>query len=177
MAHARGRSLPILRAGVAWHDACELPSIVDVTAATAYYIPNANCVHIMLGLLRSPFADGAFDDTQLSILVGFFIAHEIGHATVHSAVDVSSLLSRYESPSVHLEALADVVAMSAILSATDTTDAAACHRVWDTVGQLFCSSTDVPSESDDTHPMGNTRVDRLWQTFVDHFPSAYTCHT
>ena len=158
---------------------CELPNMFDLTTANAYYIRHANCIHVMPGLLQPPFAHESYDIRQLTWLFGFYIAHEIAHTAhtygVKDSPNTDALLGSYRLKSLYPEGFADLVSIVAVQMAMPDT-VQDCENAWISFAQTFCSSSVVEHTLDDTHPYGNTRVDALWNTVKQHFPSKYTCN-
>lgn len=158
---------------------CEFPNMFELTSANAYYIRNANCIHVMLGLLQPPFAHEMYDVRRLTRLFGFYIAHEIAHTAhtrgVKNAGKTDVILGSYQLSNLYHEGFADMVAILAVQMAMPDT-LQDCEDVWNSFAQTFCSSSVVQHTIDDTHPFGNTRVDALWNTVKRHFDPKYTCN-
>jgi hypothetical protein len=146
---------------------CEGPAVYDSLTANAYVYPGGNCAHLLLGILRKPFADERYDNASLASRVGYIIAHELAHNSLSSPWNMgaaSLLLSRYQ-PSVYSEAMADVIAALAIVQSKLATATEVCHHV----SQLWCARMPFlyyhsPSA---THPAANDRGDHLCATLAD----------
>lgn len=157
-------------------DVCDGPAVLDITDANTYFHVDANCIHVLLGLLQPPFVHVDHTESNLMIMVGFFLAHELAHATIGhlDPTGTQNLLQRrYEQESVYLEAIADVISMRSIMEYVGD-NVEACKSSWYKVAQLFCSNYDLAIVEGDRYPQGNTRVDRLWLVFKDKFPQ-YAC--
>ena len=140
---------------------CNLPPLFDASEPNAYYLYAANCIVVTPGLLRMPFADVSYDDESLFSRIGFIIAHEIAHASLVSGryeTIYYNLFDHYTPISTYEEALADVLAMTTLVSLHPEH----CNRTMLHVAQLFCATPQGPISS--THPTGNLRVDALQQT-------------
>jgi hypothetical protein len=173
------RNVRLMNDAFSERNPCELPNMFELTSANAYYIRNANCIHVMLGLLQPPFAHESYDLTRLTQLFGFYIAHEIAH-TAHTyglrdSPETDVVLNSYSFRNLYDEGFADLVALMAVLMAMPDTSQD-CEDAWVSFAQTFCSSSIIQPTTDDTHPFGNTRVDALWSTVKQHFPSKYTCN-
>lgn len=145
---------------------CDGPPLYDTSDHNAYWHRHLGCVWIMAGMLTPPVADDSYDDVSLLGRIGFVLAHELAHVVPwDDAVRVSDsgLLRAYPRRTTHPEALADVVAMLAIVRIQED----ACEMMLLHMGQLFCQIPDAPRS--DTHPSGTERVDALattlWQQF------------
>ena len=150
-------------------DPCDGSILFEAAEPNAYYIGAYRCAILQLGILFDPFADEAYDDTSLHSRIGFIIAHELAHATMHVprySGPYYTLLEAYEYTSTHEEALADVVALAALrkLSSFKSLNETLLH-----IGQLFCAYR-PPGWTDywwPSHPPGNSRVDDLYRTAIE----------
>jgi len=167
------RNVRLLNDAFLENNPCELPPVFELTVANAYYLTQANCIHVMYGLLQPPFADDSYSVNQLMKTFGFYIAHEISHTAHTHGVRESSAFQAYDQPSVYTEAFADVVAFIAVFNSIPKSRDE-CLSLWHSIGQTFCSSHTILPTSQDTHPHGNYRVDKLWET-VHRISRAYTC--
>jgi len=146
---------------------CTGPPIYPAMEANAYIYPGGDCTHVMLGVLRKPFADERYDNASLASRAGWVIAHELAHNSLVSTwndAPVSSLLSRYTS-NLYSEAIADVIGALAVIHAGYATATQVCHHV----SQIWCARvpmgyTPNPSAS---HPGANQRGDLLCDTLSD----------
>lgn len=152
--------------------ACDVPPLFEATEANAYYLHGADCIVISLALLHMPIADQAYDDISLLGRIGFVIAHEMAHVTLHSPreeVSYLALLEHYSPASTHEEALADVLAMAVLRRIVQAkAPQISCNETMLHMAQLFCALPDhaIPT----THPMGNGRVDLLVRTMREKLP-------
>lgn len=147
--------------------ACAAPAVYPAVTANAYIYPGDDCTHILLGVLRKPFADERYDNASLASRAGWIVAHELAHNTLVTPWDttaISSLLSRYSS-NLYSEALADVVAALAVIHSGLATGTQVCHHV----SQLWCARTPMGFTHDPgaSHPGPNQRGDALCSTLGD----------
>jgi hypothetical protein len=145
---------------------CSGPPIYDALTASAYIYPGARCIHMMLGILRKPFADERYDDASLATRAVYIAAHELAHNTLVTdfTTQMTTLLKRYP-PNVHEEAIADVVAAVAIIYSGLATAKQVCEHI----SQLWCARV-VPgytTASTAIHPGPNERGDWLCTTLGD----------
>ena len=149
-------------------NACDGPPVYDALTSNAYIYPTAQpCQHILLGILRAPLADERFDNVSLATRVGYVLAHELGHNALvsHWHPDrLWSLLWRY-TDNLHSEALADVIAVVAIVR----TGMASAQEVCERVSQVWCARVrfDYSPRADASHPGPNFRGDALCETLRD----------
>lgn len=147
-------------------NACAAPAVYDGLSANAYVYPGGGCSHILLGVLRRPFADESYDNASLASRIGYVLAHELAHNSIVSAwqpVPLRALLTHYDSQ-FDAEALADVMAAVAIVRSGLATAEQVCRHV----SQLWCAR--VPAgfsvSATDVHPPPNVRGDALCQTLA-----------
>lgn len=169
MALKQSRAVFMDRIGILFDDAnaCNGPLLYDALGTNAYIYRGATCAHLLLGILRKPFADERYDNASIATRVGYIIAHELAHNTLNSAWITSAsatLLQRYPS-NTHAEAMADIVSVLAIAHSGLATPAEACTHI----SQLWCARVPVLYEHSSTeeHPGPNDRGDLLCQTLVD----------
>jgi hypothetical protein len=150
---------------------CEGPPVYDPLAMNAYVnIGDTGCITVLQGLLAAPFADERYDDASLLSRLIYIVAHEFAHQTLVTGWDQDTrydLLSYYEPTSTHAEAIADVVAVVALIRAGLATANQICMHT----SQLWCArmpelyiTVGVPS-----HPLPNERGDALCATLRDKF--------
>ena len=148
---------------------CAGPPIYDALDSNAYIYPGARCTHLLLGMLRRPFADERYDNASLATRVGYVLAHELAHNTLTTnsiQPEFANLLHQYSSSAVHNEAIADVVAALAIIHAGLATGEEVCHHV----SQLWCARVPLWYNHASTgaiHPGPNERGDHLCATLRD----------
>ena len=147
---------------------CTGPPIMDSLDASGYIYPGGQCSHLLLGILRPPFADERYDDVSLASRVGYIIGHELAHnvdvSLSQDPLKLNALLSRY-TQNYHGEAIADLVGSLAVIHAGYATAQDLCYHV----SQLWCARVPLTWQSSTTaiHPGANERGDKLCQTFVD----------
>jgi hypothetical protein len=146
---------------------CEGPALMDGLIQNAYIYPGRACTHLMLGLLRKPFADERYTEASLFGRVGYVVAHEYAHNTLNTAWNmtaIGSLLSRYTS-NLYVEAIADVVAALALIHTNVLTPKGVCEHV----SQVWCGRTPLWWQPNPlaSHPEVNVRGDWLCETLGD----------
>ena len=166
---SRAESRDILRLANPRTDPCDAPPLFDASSMNAYYYTEQNCVVILLGLMDNPFVKSRYDDFSIMSRLGFVIAHEFGHAALHSSRWLSvydDLLQPYVS-STREEGLADVIAMQSLTTLlanlTRTSRQEAYALLCLHFGQVWCAIP-YPNGYDvgtPTHPPGSYRVDWL----------------
>jgi hypothetical protein len=145
------------------------PPVYDALISNAYIYPGALSTHIMLGILRKPFADERYDNASIASRFGYVMAHELAHNTLLTTFiqpAYSTLLHQYSSSAVHDEAIADIVSALAIIHAGLATSEEVCHHV----SQLWCARVPLWYDHDATgaiHPGPNDRGDHLCATLRD----------
>ena len=125
----------------------------------AYIIPGFKASHLLLGMLRRPFADDRFDDVSLAARLGVILGHEVAHVsmlTTRSYWRSPALFAGYEQ-STRDEAIADLVAAKALIHAELATAEEICAHV----SQLFCGVAPLLRPSNPSHPLVNKRGDLL----------------
>ena len=146
---------------------CSGPPIYDAMTASAYIHPGRRCIHMLLGILRKPFADERYDDASLATRAAYIAAHELAHNSLVSewrSTQMNTLLKRYP-PNVHEEAIADVISAVAIIHSGLATARQTC----DHISQLWCARV-VPgytTSSTASHPGPNERSNWLCATLGD----------
>ena len=169
MAIKQGKAMFADRTGLLFSTAnvCAGPPVYAAMEANAYVYPGGDCSHMLLGVLRKPFADERYDNASLASRAGYVIAHELAHNSLVSAWNsgaTQALLSRYTS-NLYSEALADVMSAVAIVHSGLATGQQVCQHV----SQLWCARTPMnyaPS-STASHPGPNIRGDALCSTLGD----------
>lgn len=146
--------------------ACSGPPLYAALHQNAYIYPGGRCTHLLLGILRKPFADERYDDVSLATRAVYIVAHELAHNTLVTEwkPQMNSLLHRYAS-TLHSEAIADVVAAVAIIHS----GLALAHQVCEHISQLWCARTPMgyTTSSSASHPGPNERGDWLCLTLQD----------
>lgn len=146
---------------------CAGPPVFPAMEANAYIYPGGDCTHVMLGVLRKPFADERYDNASLASRAGWVIAHELAHNSLVSSWytgPLNSLLSRYTS-NLYSEGIADIIGALAVIHAGYATATQVCQHV----SQVWCARTPLgytPSPTD-SHPGANQRGDLLCSTLSD----------
>lgn len=147
--------------------ACSGPPMFDSLEPNAYIYPGGRCTHILLGVLRKPFADERYDNTSLASRAGWIVAHELAHNTLISQTNstkMEDLLHRYPQ-GTYSEAIADVIAALAVIHSGHATAKQICEHV----SQLWCARTPLgyTTSEADTHPGPNERGDWMCETLAD----------
>jgi hypothetical protein len=170
MALKQSRTVFVSRMQLATSSAnpCEGPALMDGLVQNAYIFPGRTCTHLLLGLLRKPFADERYTEASLFGRVGYVIAHEYAHNTLNTAWNMTAmatLLSRYTSPNLYVEAIADVVAAMALIHTNVLTPKGVCEHV----SQMWCGRTPLWWQPNPlaSHPEVNVRGDWLCETLGD----------
>jgi len=150
---------------------CDLPALYPATTRNAYLFPAARCGMLLPGLLVPPFADNLYDDASLYSRVLYVVAHEIAHVTAYApwrAAPMADLLSGYP-PSTHVEAIADLAAVNAIVLTGKVNSSELCGHV----SQIWCARMPdagilgwLVSLSPGSHPELNKRGDSMC-SFLD----------
>ena len=169
MALKAAKAMHTSRMGLLFRSAnvCDGPPVYTAMQANAYIYPGGDCTHILLGILRKPFADERYDNASLASRAGYVIAHELAHNSLVSAWNGAArdtLLSRYTS-NLHSEAIADLISALAIVHSGLATATEVCNHV----SQLWCARVPMGYSPDPaaTHPGPNSRGDLLCDTLVD----------
>ena len=155
--------------------ACDLPPLFGGTFRNAYILPDQGCSVLLPGILVPPFADADYDTTSLITRIGYVVAHETAHVTVASAVTwidavMQQLLTGYAASTLS-EALADVVAVGAIVGQLGVDRNATClavsqlwcARTWSNAMMLFLEFGTL------THPAANHRGNQVCDFLAKHY--------
>jgi hypothetical protein len=149
-------------------DLCEHPPLYSGARRNAYLLltGSAACVMLLPGLLVPPFADERYDQPSLYARAGFVIAHEFAHVTAYTqqwnGAYAERLLADYPA-STHVEAIADVTAITALARFRFLTNESLCAAT----SQLFCARVGwvdgggYPARP--SHPISNDRGDAACQ--------------
>ena len=116
-------------------------------------------------MLRKPFADEQYDDVSLYARIGYVVAHEFAHLTLLTGwvqPEMQQLLRRYDA-SVHVEAIADVVATLALVENNVTSGREMCAHV----SQLWCARVPPGFRARGSHPAPNERGDHACDTLAE----------
>lgn len=169
MALKQSRAVFMDRVNVLFDDlnVCTGPPVYDALDANAYIYPGGACTHMLLGVMRRPFADERYDNASLGSRLGYIIGHELGHNTLVTSWyegPLKAVLRRY-TPNYYTEAIADLVGALAVVHAGYASAAEVCRHV----SQLWCARVPLTwqSSTSHSHPGPNERGDKLCQTFVD----------
>jgi len=146
---------------------CDGPPVYTAMEANAYIYPGGDCTHVLLGVLRKPFADERYDNASLASRAGYVIAHELAHNSLVTAWNEAardSLLSRYTA-NLHNEAIADLISALAIIHSGLATATEVC----DHVSQVWCARVPMGYTPNplSSHPGPNERGDYLCGTLSD----------
>ena len=155
-ANFRRRAMELLNPGA---EICDHDFLYDALTTNAYIIPSFKCSHVLLGMLRRPFADDLYTDESLAARLGFVLAHEIGHVsmqTTRSYWRSPQLFAGYQTSTLD-EAIADIISAKAIVHAELATAEEVCAHV----SQLWCGVPTVWRPSNPSHPIVNERGDLL----------------
>mgnify|MGYP002282251541 CR=1 FL=1 len=153
---------------------CEHPPLFAGTARNAYLLLTSKqaCSVLMPGLIVAPFAGERFDDRSLYERLGMVMAHEWMHVTAipsqWNPLYEYQLLGAYPQ-STHVEAIADVGAVSTLMRFSHATNASICGAV----SQLFCGRVGYADgggySAERTHPKANVRGDRACNFLRTYF--------
>ena len=155
------RALELLNPGAS---VCDFDFIYDALTTNAYILPSFACSHILLGMLRRPFADDRFDEVSLATRLGFVLAHEIGHSTMTTTRSYwrsPALFAGYQTSTLD-EAIADLVSAKAIVHAELATAEEVCAHV----SQLWCGVGQLWPPTNPSHPPINTRGDLVCEKIL-----------
>ena len=155
-ANFRRRALELLNPGA---EICDHDFLYSALTVNAYIIPSFKCSHILLGMLRRPFADDLYDDVSLATRLGFILGHEIAHSTMlttRSYWRSPALFAGYQASTLD-EAIADLVSAKALIHAELATAEEVCAHV----SQLWCGVAPLWRPTDPSHPLVNERGDLL----------------
>ena len=143
---------------------CDFDFLYEAMVVNAYIIPSFRCSHVLLGMLKRPFADVAYDDTSLVTRLGFILGHEIAHTTMLTGRTYSrspELFYGYRW-STNDEAIADLASAKALVHAQLATPEEVCAHV----SQLWCGVPTVWPPEDPSHPLVNERGDLVCQKIL-----------
>ena len=155
-ANFRRRALELLNPGAS---VCDHDFLYGGLITNAYIIPSFKCSHVLLGMLRRPFADDRYEDVSLATRLGFILGHEIGHSTMLTTRSYSrsaKLFYGYEASTLD-EAIADLVSAKALIYAELATAEEVCAHA----SQLWCGAPTVWRPTNPSHPVVNERGDLL----------------
>ena len=150
------RALELLNPGA---EICDHDFLYDALTTNAYIIPSFKCSHVLLGMLRRPFADADYDGVSLDTRLGFILGHEIGHSTMTTTRSYwrsPALFAGYQQSTLD-EAIADLVSAKAIVHSELATAEEVCAHV----SQVWCGVPNVWRPSNPSHPLVNERGDLL----------------
>ena len=160
-ANFRRRALELLNPGA---EICDFDYLYSALTTNAYILPSFACSHVLLGMMRRPFADNRYTDESLATRLGFVLAHEIGHSTMTTTRSYwrsPALFAGYQASTLD-EAIADLVAAKALIHAELATPEEVCahvSQVWCGVGQLW-------PPTNPSHPPINTRGDLVCEKIL-----------
>ena len=155
-ANFRRRALELLNPGA---EICNHDFLYDALTTNAYIIPSFKCSHLLLGMLRRPFADADYDGVSLNSRLGFILGHEIAHGTMTTTRSYwrsPALFAGYQQSTLD-EAIADLVSAKALIHAGLATAEEVCAHV----SQLWCGVPTLLRPSNPSHPLVNERGDLL----------------
>ena len=155
-ANFRRRALELLNPGASIAD---FDFLYPADTVNAYIIPGFKASHLLLGMLRRPFADDRYTDVSLAARLGVILAHEIGHVTMLTTRAYSrspSLFYGYQQSTLD-EAIADLVSAKALIHAELATAEEICAHV----SQLFCGVAPLWRPASPSHPLVNERGNLL----------------
>ena len=138
---------------------CDFDFLYDALVVNAYILPSFACSHVLLGMLRRPFADADYDGVSLDTRLGFILGHEIGHSTMLTTRYYAAspkLFYGYEASTLD-EAIADLVSAKALIHAGLATAEEVCAHV----SQVWCGVPTVWRPLNPSHPLVNERSDLL----------------
>ena len=158
---------------------CDHPPLYAADERNAYLLISGwySCAMLLPGILVPPFADALYDDVSLYSRIGYVVAHEFAHVTAFKAywesAYMTNLLQGYEA-STHVEAIADVIAVHAVVHSGKATASEVCASV----SQLWCARVGLVQAlggvlgtwHQHSHPPANTRGD-LACAFLESHPT------
>jgi hypothetical protein len=161
---ARAVYLDRLYKAVAGVSVCEHPPLYDALERNAYLLMSSgfSCAMVLPGLIVPPFADERYDDASLQSRVGYVMSHEYAHVTAFTELwnldYADTLLADYQ-PETHIEAVADLAGVEAILRLGKVDNESLCGHV----SQLWCGRRGWLDGGGDggSHPRANERGDRM----------------
>ncbi len=143
---------------------CDFDYLYSALTTNAYILPSFACSHVLLGMMRRPFADDRYEDVSLATRLGFVLGHEIGHSTMLTTRAYSrsaKLFYGYEASTLD-EAIADLVSAKALIHAELATAEEVCAHV----SQVWCGVPTVWRPSNPSHPIVNERGDLLCEKIL-----------
>jgi hypothetical protein len=163
--------LSLSGAGVVQH-----PPLMASSSRNGYMLYQAGVAMLMPGIIVPPFAGADYDDVSLYSRIGYVIAHEIAHVTAAvnwNEMTIANFLNELGyAQSEYVEAIADVIAVSALINAgvvDNTTMCASVSQLWcasDVMGVITPIFGVAPTGS---HPPPNARGDRLCRFIAKHY--------
>lgn len=169
MALQQSRAVFLDRSTMPFTDAgfCEQLLPTGVLASNAFIYPSQLCSYFLLGMSMAPWAGVLFDEESLLSRFGYIVAHEMAHTSLNSGITpqtATGLLSRYAASTTD-EAVADVLALMAVIRTGKVNASAACAHL----SQLWCARVPplyyaTPSK---THPRANVRGNAGCETLTD----------
>lgn len=169
MALQQSRAVFLDRAMMSFTDAgfCEQILPTGALSSNAFIFPSQRCSYFLLGMSMAPWSGVLFDDESLVSRFGYIVAHEMAHTSLNTGITprtVDGLLRRYAA-STTAEAVADVLALMAVIRTGKANASAACRHL----SQLWCARVPplyyaMPSS---THPRANVRGDAGCETLRD----------
>lgn len=143
---------------------CDHDFLYSALTTNAYIIPSFACSHVLLGMLRRPFADDRYTDESIVTRLGFVLAHEAAHSTMlttRSYWRSPALFAGYQTSTLD-EAIADLVAAKAIVHSELATAEEVCAHV----SQLWCGVSQLLPPTNPSHPPINTRGDLVCEKIL-----------
>lgn len=154
---------------------CMHPPLMPASSRNGYFLPYHGCAMLLPGIMVPPFAGADYDDESLYSRIGYVVAHEFAHATAgkawNSAAMASFLSNLGYAASEYTEAIADIVAVSALVNGGFVSNATMCASA----SQLWCGTESVavlsgifyiPSGS---HPPINERGNRICRYLAKYY--------
>ena len=160
-ANFRRRALELLNPDAS---VCDFDYLYSALTVNAYILPSFACSHVLLGMLRRPFADDRYSDESLATRLGFVMAHEAAHSsmlTTRSYWRSPALFAGYQQSTLD-EAIADLVAAKAIVHSELATAEEVCAHV----SQLWCGVPTVWPPTNPSHPLVNERGDLVCEKIL-----------
>lgn len=167
MALQQSRAVFLDRSTMPFTDAgfCEQLISTGVLNSNAYIYTSQLCSFFLLGMAMGPWSGVLFDDESLVARFGYIVAHEMAHTSLNTGIKSNSkILSRYATSTAD-EAVADVLALMAVINTGKVNASNACAHL----SQLWCAR--VPpyyyKAAAKTHPRANVRGDAGCETLRD----------
>lgn len=138
---------------------CDFDYLYDALVTNAYILPSFACSHLLLGMLRRPFADVDYNEVSLATRLGFILGHEVAHSTMLTTRNYAAspkLFQGYETSTLD-EAIADLISAKALIYAGLATAEEVCAHV----SQLWCGVPTLSRPTSPSHPLVNERSDLL----------------